>query len=367
MTDFFEIDLLDVETKKSGDAIALRYTIGGVPFIHVVDGGYQEKTGPALVQHIKTYYGNPSRIDNVVATHNDGDHTGGLREVLETFDVGTLWMLRPWHYADELIDRFPTYSSVAHLVAHLKGAYANLAALEEIAERKGIQISEPFQGATIGAFRVLAPSRSRFLELVLASDKTPQASVQNAFFAQARETLRDAASAVAYAPIVTKYVHSAWGIEIFSTEGLKAENEMSVVQYANLCDQRILLTGDAGCSALTEAADFAPLVGLNLPGIDKFQVPHHGSRRNVSTAILDRWLGERLQNPLAVGQEKFVGMISSALEDKDHPRKAVVRSMYHRGGVATATEGSTKCFGYNAPYRGWGPAIPVAYPWDQEE
>jgi hypothetical protein len=226
MTDFFEIDLLDVETKKSGDAIALRYSVGGVPYIHVVDGGYQEKTAPALVQHIKTYYGNPSRIDHVVATHNDGDHTGGLREILETFDVGTLWMLRPWHYADELIDRFPSYSSVEHLVAYLKGAYANLAALEEIAERKGVQISEPFQGAAIGAFRVLAPSRARFLELVLASDKTPQASVQNAFFAQARETLRDAASAVAYAPIVTKYVQSSWGIEIFSTEGVKAENDM---------------------------------------------------------------------------------------------------------------------------------------------
>jgi len=118
---------------------------------------------------------------------------------------------------------------------------------------------------------------------------------------------------------------------------------------------------------LTEAADFAPLVGLNLPGIDKFQVPHHGSRRGVTSELLDRWLGPRLPHPLSTGQETFVGMISSALEDKDHPRNAVVRAMYHRGGVVTATEGSTKCFGYNAPYRGWGPAVPIAYPWDQEE
>lgn len=30
MVDFFEIDFLDVESKKSGDAIPLRYSIDGV-------------------------------------------------------------------------------------------------------------------------------------------------------------------------------------------------------------------------------------------------------------------------------------------------------------------------------------------------
>src|SRR5882757_3419926 len=112
MTDFFEIDFLDVETAKSGDAIALRYTLGeDRQYIHVVDAGYQS-TGSAMVDHINKYYGQPSFIDHVVATHNDGDHAGGLRDLLEKFDVGTLWMLCPWHYAEELIDRFSTYSSV---------------------------------------------------------------------------------------------------------------------------------------------------------------------------------------------------------------------------------------------------------------
>ncbi|WP_352781352.1 MBL fold metallo-hydrolase [Mesorhizobium sp. M0244] len=43
------------------------------------------------------------QIDHVVATHNDGDHALGLVAVLEHFDPGVLWMLRPWMYADELI------------------------------------------------------------------------------------------------------------------------------------------------------------------------------------------------------------------------------------------------------------------------
>lgn len=29
MPDYFELDFLDVETRKSGDAIAMRYGIGG--------------------------------------------------------------------------------------------------------------------------------------------------------------------------------------------------------------------------------------------------------------------------------------------------------------------------------------------------
>lgn len=101
MADFFEIDFLDVESDKSGDAIAIRYEIGGRTLIHVVDGGFQD-TGESLAAHIRKFYGAPRRIDHVVATHPDGDHAGGLRTILEEFEVGALWMLRPWLYAGEI-------------------------------------------------------------------------------------------------------------------------------------------------------------------------------------------------------------------------------------------------------------------------
>ena len=44
MSDYFEIDFLDVDAKESGDAIPLRYSIGNETRIHVTDGGFQ-KTG----------------------------------------------------------------------------------------------------------------------------------------------------------------------------------------------------------------------------------------------------------------------------------------------------------------------------------
>jgi len=51
MADSYEVDFLPVETDKSGDAIALRYTIDGVTRVHVVDGGYL-KTGETIVEHV---------------------------------------------------------------------------------------------------------------------------------------------------------------------------------------------------------------------------------------------------------------------------------------------------------------------------
>lgn len=43
MSDFYEVDFLPVETSKSGDAIAIRYSIGGIPR-HRVGPGLAFKT-----------------------------------------------------------------------------------------------------------------------------------------------------------------------------------------------------------------------------------------------------------------------------------------------------------------------------------
>jgi hypothetical protein len=40
MADFYEIDFVPVHTAKSGDAIAIRYELGGQTYVHVVDGGF---------------------------------------------------------------------------------------------------------------------------------------------------------------------------------------------------------------------------------------------------------------------------------------------------------------------------------------
>jgi hypothetical protein len=362
-SDFFEIDFIKVETKKSGDAIALRYQLNGITVIHVVDGGYQE-TGQTVVDNVRSFYGDSCVIDHVVATHPDGDHLGGLRVVLESCPVRELWMLRPWLYAQEIIHRFDNVTSVDYLVRLLKEAYPNVAALEEIATQKGIAIREPFQGAAIGAFHVLGPTKSRYLNLIVTSEKTPpsseapQKSAAQSFLALLERGVKRAIS----------LARALWGQEVFSDEDISAENKMSVMQYSLLCSNKVLLTADAGLDSFAEAAAYAPSVGLSLPGIDRFQVPHHGSRRSVSNAMWDKWLGQRLPVQLPSGQEKFRALISSAKADTDHPRKAVIRAMIHRGAKVIATEGRTIRTQVNAPDRpGWTAVEGEPYPQEQEK
>ncbi|MES0030375.1 MBL fold metallo-hydrolase [Mesorhizobium sp. M0040] len=361
MPDFLEIEFLDVETRKSGDAIAIRHYVNGQVTIQVVDGGYVD-TGEKLAQHIRGNYGS-GFIDHVLCTHNDGDHAGGLRLILEEFNVGALWMLRPWTYAAEIVHRFNRYSNADNLARVLKDEFSNLAALEEIAIRRGIPIFEPFQGAQVGIFRVLSPTKTRYLDLVVESEKSPAIKqTMTSGLGSLVETIGQVARAA------TNLVKRGWGYEIFSAEAVSAENRMSVVQFTRFANTTFLLTGDCNQDSLAEAAIYAPFAGLALPGVDKFQVPHHGSRRGLSTAILDQWLGPRLAQMPAVGQERFSAIISSAKADPDHPRKAVIRAMKHRGARVLTTEGGNVRTGYNAPDRAdMGPATQEPYPDEIEE
>lgn len=361
MTNFFEIDFLAVEAKKSGDAITIRYSINGQETIHVVDGGF-ESTGDSIIAHLKQYYGQVGNvnIDRVVVTHQDLDHTMGLRTVLRKCQVRELWMLRPWEYSDELIGRFTRWTNPENLSKKLKEIYPNIVALEEIALEKGIKIFEPFQGQEIGKFLVLAPSKDRYLDLIVESEKTPEIATENnkSYVEEKLSSIWDSA---------INFIKSAWGDENLSKEPTSAENEMSIVQYTSLNEQNILLTGDAGVGTLTEAVEYLKRINSGqLPKIHRFQVPHHGSRRNLSSELLDELFGEKLSFPSS--EDRFTAIISSAKEDKNHPRKAVIRALKHRGAKVIATEGSTICTSSNAPSRqGWSPVIPLEYPDDQEE
>ncbi|HIF9419666.1 TPA: ComEC/Rec2 family competence protein [Photobacterium damselae] len=355
MEDFYEIDFLNVQSKKSGDAIPLRYCIGGTTRIHVTDGGFQD-TGYTVIEHINKYYGNPVYIDAVIVTHADGDHSGGLRKLFEIYEVGELWMARPWLYANELLERFARFTTVDGLTKRLREVYPNLVALEDLAIKHGVPIREPFQGAKIGAFHVLSPSKAFYLDLVVESDKTPHAAKTESF-ADAEKN---------FVIKVKNFIKSTWGAETFPPEDTSSDNNMSVVQYAELCGEKVLLTGDAGRAALNDAAEFAPCIGLILPGIDKIQVPHHGSRRNVSSELLDKWLGPKLATKPEKGH--FSAVISASKDDDDHPRKSVIRAFTHRGAQVLTTEYANKRVSRNAPAReGWIPATAVPYPEEQEK
>ena len=349
MTNFIEIDFIEAGDKGSGDAITIRHRRNSLDWIYVVDGGYAND-GQKLVQHIREYYDKPPYIDHVVLTHPDTDHASGLTTVLEEYDVKRLWMNRPWEHIDELMPRFERYQDRDRLIARLKRDFPKAAELDELANDKGIEIKDAFRGARIGEFTVLSPSKATYLDLIVESDKTPVPATR------VMAKLGEAISA------------AAWGEEILKgdTDGTSEENETSIVQFADVYERKVLLTGDAGVRALTEAHQAAVAMGKSTSELDWFQVPHHGSRRNLSSDVLDTWLGGKLTAP--TDSTSTHAIISANQKDTEHPKKAVVRALIHRGRRVIQTDGTLRVSTNGAPDRaGWTTVSPLEYPDEQED
>lgn len=353
----FEIDFLPVGNgERSGDAIALRYGENGAYTIQVVDGGDLE-AGEAMVGHINAYYGQPSHISFVVVTHGDDDHTSGVRRVLENFEVGALIMNRPWLYAAEIIHHFNDARwTVDGLTRRLRDDFPILTELEGLAEEHGVPIYEAFQGTTYGAFTILAPTRERYLQLIPHFSRTPAArnAPPSGLGGLLARTLEQAQGAM-------EWIGETWLGETLE-EGVEtsASNESSVVQFADLGGKKILLTADAGLVSLREAADYMAALGYQLPGLDFVQIPHHGSRHNVSPSILDRWIGPKLN---FIGQKRNAYAYASVgKECTTHPRLKVRNAFIRRGFDIAATKGMGKYYFNNLPLRpGWEPVSPMEF------
>ena len=354
----YEIDFLPVGNgERSGDAIAVRYGTPGSYKVMVYDGGTKE-SGQALVDHIKKYY-QTSRVDFVVNSHPDADHASGLAVVLEQLEVGELWMHRPWEHSATIKDYFQDGRITDESLAErLKTKMAAAYALEELATEKGIPIGEPFRGEKVGDFVVLSPERDWYIHtLVPEFEKSPEQKKQ-AEDAALQALLKTFAEAVGK---TVSWIAEKWNIETLREDvETSAENESSVVLYGEIDGHGILLTGDAGIRALKTTADFAESRGVRLSNTLRFvQVPHHGSRHNVSTSVLDQIVG--LRKSTDDGVTTKTAFVSAGKDSTTHPRKMVVNAFIRRGAVVVPTQGQIKCSHHNMPSRGWDSATPLKF------
>lgn len=146
---------------------------------------------------------------------------------------------------------------------------------------------------------------------------------------------------------VINYIEETWDIETLK-EGVttSARNESSVVLYSNIADAGILLTGDAGVQALNKAADYANDNGIYFNECKLVQVPHHGSRHNVSPSVLDKVLGKKISIDTAA---KKLAYASVSKGTEDYPRRSVANAFKRRGAKVYTTKGDTICYSKNMP------------------
>lgn len=316
----YEVDFLPVGDSY-GDAIVIRYGDDSNGYaLHVVDGGRTD-TADTIIKHIETYY--PGYyVNHMVVSHADNDHACGLIGVMNRFSVKHLWMNRPWLYAAETIQHFHGNYTVQGLIDEMRQRHSYLVELEKLATAQGTQIHDVFQGATIGRFMVLAPTRQRYVSLIPDLEKTP--------------TSYKAESATSSFPLLKSILDAAkqwldenWDIETLSENPqppTSASNESCVVQYATLEEgKHILLTADVGPVGLTEAADYAASLGYLYPTF--VQMPHHGSRHNVTPLVLNRWLGPKK----AKGTDSGTAFCSIGANKPEYPRGQVKNAFIRRG------------------------------------
>lgn len=327
-----EIDFLQVgDGERSGDAIALRYRsqLAGYE-VMIIDGGNKE-SGAALVEHVRRVYGT-NTVQNVLNTHPDGDHSSGLTEVLEQLDVKNLWLHRPWNYAAGLLDRFrdPRFTA-GGLEARIREALDAAHKLEQMARARRIPIYEPYEGMSIGPFLVLSPNARWYLnDLVPNFARTPDAKQQPAgilspFFKAATEAV--------------EWVAETLNFETLDESGeTSAQNESSVVLYGVFNGKGVLFTGDAGRQGLTRAILYAQSIGISLRNLECIQIPHHGSKRNVSPSVLNQMMGR-------------IALVSVATKSSTHPRRKVTNAFKRRGARVFRTNGSFLNFVIGLPRR----------------
>lgn len=347
----YELEVHPVgDASKAGDAISLRYWNGSRYEIIVVDGGTDD-SGTALVEHIRRFYGENVFIDHVVSTHPDTDHACGLRQILNNFTVGTLWVHPLWTYASELLPYFADKRWTATgLEKAIRDQYPVIEELVALARGKGTTIAEPFQGAQIGALIVLSPQRWSYLRLVPQFRKTPEA---DADALTAENMMLPTSSQRSWVGGLIQraagWIEEHWDVELLREDPITAaENESSTVLYGKFGNDDILLTADAGINALRWAQDYVESIGLDITSPTLVQVPHHGSRSNVSPSTLDRLLGTKLT---LAGGNRGMAVVSAPKDDTKHPRKMVMNAFLRRGYPVYKTQG--------VYFRKYSPGMPV--------
>lgn len=341
----FEVDYLSVGNgETSGDAIGIRFgdlSSGDLnrQWVVVVDGGFKE-TGEAFINHIIDIYGTRT-IDLMVSTHPDRDHASGLSVVLENMDVRELLMHKPWEHSIEQKNW-----NNEQLLEKVGKAYSHVLTLNDLAAKKGINVTEPFAGTTynptVGAvMTVLGPSIEYYQSLLSSFEHNKTAET---IFREMLEKAQGRLSALA------KQVRESLDPNSETLDHVhkntSPENNSSAILHFNFNGQTLLLTGDAGVESLNLAADFADSQGIDLSRLSLFGIPHHGSKHSLNGPLLDRIRASS-------------AFVSATEDSKKHPSQRVINALCRRGFRVFTTEKSGIRHHHNVgPRPGWSRATP---------
>ncbi len=296
------IDMINV---AKGDSYVIElHDDAGQKFSFVIDGGTREKSD-ALISHVNKYHS--GQVNLAICTHPDNDHIGGLINLMEQCTVEHLFLNDPRDSLPEatLLERARNHLTPDE-VSVFKSAFERIDDLKEQAIYQKTTHHPITFASTESRFiwggwsvYILGPSQSLFRDIWLNED-----------------VVRDWFNS----DLVDNLVDSQPNAAVLDDPSIdtKPVNNSSIILLIEGYGYKYLFTGDAGKRALRDAMtvkDISQLTWLD--------VPHHGSRRNLDTQIINHLAPQ-------------VAYISSPGTAK-HPRKTIIRALQKAGATVYST------------------------------
>lgn len=318
MTDHF---LLHALPAGIGDCLVLDYGTADASARVVIDGGLRG-TGPALAE----FLGPAPAIELLVVTHVDNDHIQGALRVLEEGlthpTLGDVWFNGYRHLPGS---RLQTMGPVEgeRLTTHLVDHHLPWNASEPFgggAVANAVPSSPPEAVLPGGlACTVLAPGLDQLRALrpewgraVREAGLDPGTPLRTEDPAQSSGTLERMGPEAP--PDVAALARDR------SSDDTTEANGSSIVVLARWAGLSVLLAGDTHPQLLLAALD-AWLGPGGVLDVDVFKLPHHGSKANVTSALLER-----------VRARCYVFSTSGAGRSKHPDDQAVARVIAHSSG-----------------------------------
>ncbi len=304
-TDNYQIDFLDV---KDADAILIRCYNGYIPYVILIDAGNLNDS-EIIKTKLKNSY-KSTTIDLAICTHPDKDHIGGFFDLVEDEEIiiKEFWLIDPAKYLNEdQIKRYRNRDSAIDAVRQVfnKPNDPSVNLIDKLIEKQ-IKTFSVKAGASHEniPINVLAPTSDYYGEIV-------KAMVQD-YGVQTYEEV----DTELYDEYAIPEESDAKSV-IDEDDDPSPFNASSLVLLFEPGDgKKYLFTGDANCASLS---NMIQNYRQKLQNITILKVPHHGSKHNLTTQIIDS-----LRPTLS---------IISAKGTKKHPHSSIVNWLSKYGNV----------------------------------
>ncbi len=337
---------IDMLALNDADSILIWAKDNGQDYVTIIDGG-NPGDGQKLIDHFKKYV-EPHIPKNapilVINTHPHRDHIGGLIEIVNFFKqrIARFYFNNPADYIEELTKKNirnlnESIGRINKRVSRVFESINDANNLMDVLAKYNIQPLPAFSDTELdhNLFRIVGPSKKFYLE-------------QLAYFTNI-DILKTSESNIILESQINELEEGLKPCQVVDDKNdVSAENLTSVLtEFNDASGRRYLFTADSG----VDSFENAEANGFDMTNFHICQLPHHGSRRNIST----NWIGKLNPSQFWV----------SASGNKKHPRKAVIECIKknlpncrtygtHKGGTKHINSNDTQF-----PARNWSSAKPL--------